>query len=145
MYKQIYNVFLRGLTCGAEYVLLGETEDGVIYDILTNEVVDTGVEYYFYNYITNDRKLLNYKEDLIVKAVISDAPNSGIQYFVDSNNYLYGFNYDEGVTITKVSDKKVKYIYYGEKDERAYIQFTDDSFFSEHGNSKRISYVKVDK
>ena len=113
-YDSIYSIWVRAETCGAEFEYIGHTEDDKYYNLENGEEIDTNIQYNYYGIININRKLQYKNINLDVKAVLKSNVDSKLEYIVDSNGYLYKFNSQEDGTyeIEKVSDKKVKTIYY---------------------------------
>ena len=100
------------------------------------------IKYNYYDILTTDRKFDGYNTKLTVKVVMKDAVIDGINYLIDDNDNLYKHVYEEEKQmITKISNKKVKTIYYNQNSEYAYIEFTDESFYENNVlNSLKIEY-----
>lgn len=141
-YDSIYSILARSLTCGAEYKYIASKDDKLFYNLSTGEQLDMSIKYNDYDILTTDRKFNDYNTKLDTKLIMKDTVVSKIHYIIDSNDYLYGYIYDEeNTSFKKLSDKKVKTIYYNEENKYSYIQFIDDTFYNDNViNAVSIEY-----
>ena len=141
-YDAIYSVWIRSTTCGADFKYIAHKNDNNFYNLSTSEKIDMAIKYNYYDILTTDRKFDGYNTKLTVKVVMKDAVIDGINYLIDDNDNLYKHVYEEEKQmITKISNKKVKTIYYNQNSEYAYIEFTDESFYENNVlNSLKIEY-----
>lgn len=145
VYDDIYSVYVSSSTCDAIYDYVGYINDtGKFYNLETNEEIDTEQEYSIYGSVTTDRNLKIDNYNLKVKLIITDSEIDGIlDYVVDEDNYLYGYIWSEDdVIFKKLSNKKVKYIYYSNDERCTYVQFEDNSLH-DFGEEDYLSYSSL--
>lgn len=132
-YDSIYSVFVHSLTCGAEYKFVAHKSDNTFYNLKTNKQLDMTIKYNYYDILTTDRRFNDYDTKLTTKAVIKDNVVNAIKYIIDSNDYLYGYIHNnDSISFEKLDDRKVKTIYYNEKEKYLYIQFMDEAFYDDN-------------
>ena len=128
-YVDIYYDILRGLTCGQLELILGRNANGEYYDFYGNMKYDDGIYHYYENknnYIKSNRQ---YKLNTLsgkVKVMGYDGVVDSLIYFIDENDYLYGFDVETDV-YKKLSDKKVTNILNENKNEKRMVKFADGS------------------